>query len=217
MNINITFLDNKLKISNEYVQCLEVENKNYFYRIVSLLNNYYENNPEEIIFSKEKIEFKMIIDYFNIDLNDKKTINSISKHIKETIDEPNYDKIIKCYQKMQLLFKSLLNDIDLPLTIDSDITVDNIIKIMNVKIIQEENILKNLLTLIEIMKELNNYNLLILVNLKQYLSREELNEFYKYSMYNKVYLLLIDNASYGIAQKYEKKLIIDDNLEEFIV
>ena len=88
---------------------------------------------------------------------------------------------------------------------------------MNIKINKEDSILKNLFILIDVINELKNYNLLILVNLKQYLTKEELNEVYKYAIYNNVTLLLIDNTSYGIPQKYEKKLIIDDNLEEFIV
>ena len=115
------------------------------------------------------------------------------------------------------LFSSSLDYIDLPIYIEEDINIDNIIKLMNIKIKKEENILKNLFIFVDIIKELQNYNLLVLVNLKQYLTKEELNEFYKYAIYNKVALLLIDNISYGIAQKYEKKLIIDDNLEEYIV
>ena len=88
---------------------------------------------------------------------------------------------------------------------------------MNIKITEEGNLLKKLYTLIDLITELQNYELLIFVNLKQFLSKEELNEYYKYAIYNHVSLLLIDNISYGIAQNYEKKLIIDDNLEEFIV
>ena len=152
-----------------------------------------------------------------MNLNDKKTLNDVIKCVKENIDETNYDKLLKNYQHLYNLFSSSLDNIDLPIYIEEDVNIDNIIKLMNIKIKKEDNILKNLFIFIEIVKELQNYNLLVLVNLKQYLTKEELNEFYKYAIYNKVALLLIDNISYGIAQKYEKKLIIDDNLEEYIV
>ena len=152
-----------------------------------------------------------------MNLNDKKTLNDVIKCVKENIDETNYDKLLKNYQHLYNLFSSSLDNIDLPIYIEEDVNIDNIIKLMNIKIKKEDNILKNLFIFIEIIKELQNYNLLVLVNLKQYLTKEELNEFYKYAIYNKVALLLIDNISYGIAQKYEKKLIIDDNLEEYIV
>lgn len=218
MKFKISFIENIIEVNTEYVRCIEIENKNYFYRVVSLLNNF--DNGEELqdkIDFIDKINFKLITDYFNMNLNDKKTLNDVIKCVKENIDETNYDKLLKNYQHLYNLFSSSLDNIDLPIYIEEDVNVDNIIKLMNIKIKKEDNILKNLFIFIEIIKELQNYNLLVLVNLKQYLTKEELNEFYKYAIYNKVALLLIDNISYGIAQKYEKKLIIDDNLEEYIV
>ncbi len=218
MKFKISFIENIIEVNTEYVRCIEIENKNYFYRVVSLLNNF--DNGEELqdkIDFIDKINFKLITDYFNMNLNDKKTLNDVIKCVKENIDETNYDKLLKNYQHLYNLFSSSLDNIDLPIYIEEDVNIDNIIKLMNIKIKKEDNILKNLFIFIEIIKELQNYNLLVLVNLKQYLTKEELNEFYKYAIYNKVALLLIDNISYGIAQKYEKKLIIDDNLEEYIV
>ena len=218
MKFKISFIENIIEVNTEYIRCIEIENKNYFYRVVSLLNNF--DNGEELqdeIDFVDKIDFKLIIDYFNINLNDKKMLNAVIKYVKENIDETNYDKLLKNYQRLCNLFSSSLDYIDLPIYIEEDINIDNIIKLMNIKIKKEENILKNLFIFVDIIKELQNYNLLVLVNLKQYLTKEELNEFYKYAIYNKVALLLIDNISYGIAQKYEKKLIIDDNLEEYIV
>ena len=218
MKFKISFIENIIEVNTEYVRCIEIENKNYFYRVVSLLNNF--DNGEELqdkIDFIDKINFKLITDYFNMNLNDKKTLNDVIKCVKENIDETNYDKLLKNYQHLYNLFSSSLDNIDLPIYIEEDVNIDNIIELMNIKIKKEDNILKNLFIFIEIIKELQNYNLLVLVNLKQYLTKEELNEFYKYAIYNKVALLLIDNISYGIAQKYEKKLIIDDNLEEYIV
>ena len=207
MKFKISFIENIIEVNTEYVRCIEIENKNYFYRVVSLLNNF--DNGEELqdkIDFIDKINFKLITDYFNMNLNDKKTLNDVIKCVKENIDETNYDKLLKNYQHLYNLFSSSLDNIDLPIYIEEDVNIDNIIKLMNIKIKKEDNILKNLFIFIEIIKELQNYNLLVLVNLKQYLTKEELNEFYKYAIYNKVALLLIDNISYGIAQKYEKNL-----------
>lgn len=218
MKFKIAFIENIIEVNTEYIRCIEIENKNYFYRVVSLLNNF--DNGEELqdaIDFVDKIDFKLIIDYFNINLNNKKMLNDVIKCVRENIDETSYDKLLKGYQRLYNLFSSSLDNVDLPIYIEEDINIDNIIKLMNIKIKKEDSILKNLFIFIEIIKELQNYNLLVLVNLKQYLTKEELNEFYKYAIYNKVALLLIDNLSYGIAQKYEKKLIIDDNLEEYIV
>ena len=218
MTFKISFIENTIEVSNDYVRCIEIENKSYFYRVVKLLNDYFNNQDvEEELMITEKTNFKIVTDYFNIELSDKKTINLILKNIKEHLDEVTYDKLLKSYQKLNQTFQLALNNIDLPVTTEKDINIDNLIKLMNIKVIKEDNLLKNLYTLIDLITELQNYNLLILINLKQYLSKEELDEYYKYAIYNNVALLLIDNKSYGIAQNYEKKLIIDDNLEEFVI
>ena len=47
--------------------------------------------------------------------------------------------------------------------------------------------------------------------------KNELIELYKYAIYNNVNIFLVDSQSYGVTLKYEKKLIIDDNLDEFVL
>ena len=71
--------------------------------------------------------------------------------------------------------------------------------------------------MIDINSIFNINELLVFINLKQYLTNEELKEFYKYSLYNNVKIILIDSQSYGTANEYEKKLIIDNNLDEFLL
>ena len=92
-----------------------------------------------------------------------------------------------------------------------------ITKMLKVKVNEKEDIMDNLLLLIDIEKELKLNKLLIFINLKQYLNKEELIEFYKYAIYNKLNIILIDSQSYGVTSKYEKKLIIDTNLDELML
>ena len=58
---------------------------------------------------------------------------------------------------------------------------------------------------------------IVFVNLKQYLDDNELKELYKYSIYNNVNIILIDSQCYGCSHDFEKKLIVDNNLVEFVV
>ncbi len=218
MKFRVSFIETCIETSDEYIRCMEIENKNYFYRLVYLLNNYYENkDSNDELTLIDKFDYKLVTDYFNININDKKMLNAVFKFVKENVDEASYDKLLKAYQKIHTLFKTAIYDIDIPITTEEEINMDNIIKLMGIKVKEEEGILKNLLILIELIRELKNYDMLILINLKQYLTNEELQELYKYAIYNKVTILLIDNSCYGIAKKYEKKLIIDDNLEEFVI
>ena len=103
------------------------------------------------------------------------------------------------------------------LSLNSDFDLDIVIKLLNISINKKDNILDNLLLLIDIEKELCLNKLLIFVNLKQYLSKSELVELYKYLLYNNIDVLLIDSQAYGVNNEYEKKLIIDEELEEYLI
>ena len=71
--------------------------------------------------------------------------------------------------------------------------------------------------MIDIENILGTKDILIFVNLKQYLTKNELEELYKYTIYNEVSILLIDSQCYGGTLNNEKKLIIDENLDEFMI
>ena len=139
MTFKISFIENTIETSNEYVRCLEIENKNYFYRVVKLLNDYFNNQDiEEELIITEKLNFKIVTDYFNIDLNDKKTINLITKYIKEHIDETNYENLLKNYQKLNKIFQlAVMESINLPIVTEKNVNLDSIIKVMNIKITEE--------------------------------------------------------------------------------
>lgn len=81
----------------------------------------------------------------------------------------------------------------------------------------KRELLEDLLTFLDIEKELFHHTIIFFVNLKTYLTKEELIEIYKYAIYNKIKIILIDSKSYGVTIEYERKLIIDENLDEFML
>ena len=225
MKIKINYLDHEIEFSKESVSVLEIENKKYFYRIVLGLYNIFQKNiSDEIIFLDEQNhelnysnKLKIFIDYFDFQLGSKKVINEISRYIESELNEDHRDQLIKQYTKIANIYKKILNEIDLPLSINPDIDIENLTKLMKLNIVMKNDLLDNLLLLIDLEKVLKINNLLVFVNLKQYLTREELLEFYKYSIYNQVDVLLIDSQSYGTKLDFEKKLIIDSDLDEFML
>lgn len=56
-----------------------------------------------------------------------------------------------------------------------------------------------------------------MINLKQYLNKNELIELYKYSIYNEINIVLVDCETYGITTNNGKKLVIDENLDEYVL
>lgn len=223
MKLCIKYIDNNLVFNNEYINCLEVENKNYFYKIVKELNNIANGEMEDniIFIDNESNEINIInkiniiIDYFNIDFNSKKILSLINKKINSNISVTDKDNLSKLYNKIKKIYIPILNDMDLNIDINNDFDLDLIVKLLNVSIKNKDNILDNLFLLIDIEHELNMNKLLVFVNLKQYLNEQELIELYKYLLYNNIAVLLIDSQAYGISNEYEKKIIIDNDLEEY--
>lgn len=226
MRLNVNYIDNSINITDEYINVIEIENRGYFYRLVNELNQlsvgeitnniaFYniENNEELNMINK----IELYIDYFNIDINTKKNINYLYKNIKNNIPIEIRENIIKYYSKIkQEIFKSFQN-YDFEISLNDEFDIEDILKILKISINKKEKLLENLILLIDINKLFNLNQILIFINLKQYLSNNELIELYKYSIYNNINILLIDSQCYGGKLEYEKKLIIDSNLDEFLI
>ena len=223
MKLSIKYIDNNIDFDNSYINCLEIENKNYFYKIVNDINSISNGNIlEDVIFSDDEYKelnlsnkINMVFDYFNFDFNSKKIISIINKKINDNISVEDKENLSKLYNKIRKIYLPILNDMDLNIDINNDFDLDSIIKLLNVSIKPKDNLLDNLFLLVYIEKELSINKIIVFINLKQYLNNNELNELYKYLLYNNVVVLLIDSQSYGVCNEYEKKLIIDDELEEY--
>lgn len=223
MNLNINFLENNIIISNEHISVLEIENKKTFYRIVNLLNKFSLGETiEEIDFyveneEKNNIKINLFLDYFNWNLDSKKTNNELQKNIIDKLDDEYILELTKIYKKLYNTLNKMLLEVELPLEITQDFDINIFIKNMKVTLQQKNELLDNLLLIIDITNILKLNDLLIFVNLKQYLSTTELIELYKYSIYNNIKILLIDSQTYGPTLEFEKKLIVDENLDEFVL
>lgn len=223
MKLIIKYIDNNIDFDNSYINCLEIENKNYFYKIVNDINSISNGNIlEDVIFSDDEYKelnlsnkINMVFDYFNFDFNSKKIISIINKKINDNISVEDKENLSKLYNKIRKIYLPILNDMDLNIDINNDFDLDSVIKLLNVSIKPKDNLLDNLFLLVDIEKELSFNKIIVFVNLKQYLNNNELIELYKYLLYNNVVVLLIDSQSYGVCNEYEKKLIIDDELEEY--
>ncbi len=224
MILRTDYIENEIKIGTEDIAVIEIENKKYFYRLVSDLYSisrgekidsikFYDDSINEI--SNQSIQ--IINDYFNLDLEGKKVSSELQKNIISSIDEKAMQDLVSSYKKIYNSFNKVLHNIDLPLVMLQDFSPEVFIKALKVSIEKRDELLENLLLLIDINKILNLQQIIFFINLKQYLSLEELKELYKYAIYNCVPIVLIDSQTYGTTADYEKKLIIDENLDEFVL
>ncbi len=224
MILRIEYIENELEIIQDRVLALEIENKKYFYRTVFGLYSlsrgetveefqFYESSMKEI----NNPNILVINDFFNIDLDSKKISTELQKSVISEIDEKMMQELVRDYKKIYNSFNKILHTIDLPLTMLQDFNLEMFIKTLKISVKRKDELLDNLLLLIDIEKILNIHQAIFFINLKQYLSNSELVELYKYSIYSSVPIILVDSQSYGVTLEYEKKIIIDDNLDEFVL
>ncbi len=225
MKINIDYIENEIILLDNKIFTLEIENKSYFYRLINDFNlvsknvlsdniKFFDDKNSEINLSN-KID--VVVDYFNIDFNSKKITNSLYKLISTNIGDDDKSKLENYYAKIKNVLSKSFLDYNLPLIINDEFNIEIVLKLLKVNIESKNNLLDNLFLLIDINNIFHINELIIFVNLKQYLSKDELLELYKYCLYNNVRILLIDSQCYGVTNKFEKKLIIDGNLDEFLL
>lgn len=225
MKLNVSYFDNEIEFDNDFITVIEIENKKYFYR---LINDFYEIENNEFsdnlnFFDNEDSEksvngkLKVYLNYFDLGFDSKKNQSDITKYISNVIEDDDKILLQNQYKKIIKIYKKIINDIELPLYIDEEISLDSLSKLLKVGINKKEELLDNLFLIIDIEKIFKTDNIFVFVNLKQYLSRNELLELYKYSIYNQVQIMLVDSQCYGGTLEYERKLIIDDNLDEFVI
>lgn len=225
MNLKINYFDNQIRLNKENIQVIEIENKKTFYRLVndlySIKNNeklneiyFFDDNNQEINMY-DKVE--LYINFFDLELNSKKNLNMLNKNIVNNINDQEKNEILNNFKKLYKSFNKILFNVDIPIILNNDITIEDIVKFFKISINKHNDLLDNLLLLIDLEKTLKINEILFFINLKQYLNKEELIELYKYSIYNEITIVLIDSQSYGIKLEYENKLIIDENLDEFVL
>lgn len=225
MKINIDYIDNSIILENGKIMVLEIENKQLLFRLIKnftdidngeILNEikvFDENNKEINISSK----ILVLSDFFNFNLDTKKYLNQINKLIIDNIKDSEDNILLSLYQKLLNKYNNVIKEIDLPIVINNEVNIESLVKLIKLKLNLSDNLLDNLLSLIDLEKIAKTNEFLVLVNLKLYLTEKELEELYKYAIYNEVKLVLIDSKAYGCTTNFENKLIIDNNLVEFML
>ena len=174
-----------------------------------------DNNENELNMGKEMY---MIFDLFNIDYNSKKIISKIYEIISENIKKNQDHEIENETIKLRNYIIQEINELPFEFVMKKELEISEILKLYNLKIdpINYTSILERAELLIDIISTLQIAKILVLPNLKTYLSEDELVALYKYSLYNNVKLLLIER--YNTKKlKYEKTMLIDESFDEEIL
>lgn len=226
MKLKINGFENEIVFKDNTVNVLDIENASCFAHIIEILNsklNGMESN-EIFLLDEQDQELNMseemyiIFDLFNIDYNAKKVLNKIYSIITKNIENNQNFEISRLTVKLRNYIIQEINELPFEFTMKDELEITEILKLYNLKIDSENytNILERVEILIDIISTLKIAKILVIPNLKTYLSEEDLVEVYKYSLYNNIDLLIIERDIKTIL-KYEECLVIDSEFNEEVL
>ena len=224
MIMSIFGLNNKISLEEGNINVLEIYNKKLFYNLITILNesdNDMEDNQIVLMQNDERISIGknvfVLTDVFNIDFNSKKILNKLYSTLIENIKNRQDDELENITLKLRNYLIEEINELPFEFSIKSELELNDLLKAFELKIdtIYYTTIVEKIEFIIDIISTLKIATILVIPNLKIYLDENELIEIYKYSIYNNVQLLIIENSNSEELLKYEIKNIIDEEFDEF--
>lgn len=226
MKLKINGLENELQFEEDKCNVLICEDKKLFRHIIETLNdkiNGLESNEifllsdanEEIKMEKEAF---MVIDIFNIDYNSKKILNKIYDVISDRIEMTKEIEMNDIIIRLRNYLIQEINEIPFEMTMKDELNIKEILKTFELRIDKESytSVVEKIELLIDIISTLDIASVLIIPNMKSFLIEEEIVEIYKYSLYNNVSLVCIENIFLSKLE-YENILLIDNNFDEILI
>lgn len=210
-NLEIGLEENKVTV-------LTVENADVYTKIVGDIWNQTNGNEGAFILSEcEKIkniskEMDCIINPFSLDCNNKKIVTRLYQELKIQADNVLQEETSQLNANIIEFLDRLLLTVPYNTTYEFDMDMANLLKIYSVGIeAKGEKLIDIIVEYLKVMSQLCNIQIFVFVDLKHYLSTEELRQLYQELFYIKIYLIVIEPSQTERLEN-EKSWIIDKDL-----
>ncbi len=138
---------------------------------------------------------EIVMDPFAIDVNNKKLQNALLEKLETEIS--GTENLLEWNNLCGKIIQTLdifLSQIDYQVSYSCDLLIKDFLKLMKVRF-QEDNVdfFDKLLDFLSLERDVLNIKVFIMINLKSFLSLEQLNYLYQQSCYKKFQLLLLES------------------------
>lgn len=219
MKLLLYNLDNNCEVSfDDDIIVLEIENRPYFLKTIKSLKKVCDETSEMAVLSGGKLldytkECDVVVDYTNIDNSTRSIISRLyNKMIEEISGELDLSNQMHNILTSIIMHLDNLIPADLNVEFSEDKTLKDILCFSGLSLKNEESTFVRLLDRISIISELNLYKLMVLVNPKSYFTDSEMIELYRYALYKKVRLFIVENNHKDIKLDYERKIYVDEDM-----
>lgn len=140
---------------------------------------------------EKKVE--LILEPLTLTLNNKKVKTKLYQDIKTIAQDYCFSQGLEVHSQICNYLENMLDKLPYPVKYDEDWDVSEILKAYNVELVEEyDNIFEKLYNYIKLVNTVCGTDIFIMVNIKQYLTDEQITELYQMAAYGKIQLVLIE-------------------------
>lgn len=207
-----------ISLEENTIQVLTIENQKAYRKMVGDLWAESEGREGNWILSDNNKPVQLaksmavVFNPYIIDANDKKVISKLYSELSELASEKYTMEVETINSRIIGLFSEVTQDVPYFIDYKTDIDLQALFKMYNIKIDVEYNsLLEKITDYIRAYHNICSVTVFAFVNLKDYLSCDELKLLYEFVLYEKVHLMLIEGHQSTDVDP-EKHLIIDKDL-----
>jgi len=229
MKLRIFPFEHEIIFDEDHIQVLEIEDRRLFSRVcqsVNLMVAKEDGLEKMFLFEGEKIlpftgNVYFVSDLFSTTISERSMERPLFKEIEESLvlDYEVREKLILALNQCAGMVGNVLNEFDFDVSYDREVELPKFYKAMNIKVAFDilQSPAERIYQLIDVLSSFKKARVMAFANLKAYLEEEEIEKIYQYSLYKKIYLLLIESRPAEKQLMYEKKWLIDQDFDEQVL
>ncbi|MGN0350991.1 MAG: type II-A CRISPR-associated protein Csn2 [Roseburia sp.] len=136
---------------------------------------------------------EIIVDPWAIDFNSKKIKSKLLQVAKEESDEYCYEQFLEAKGVLCQYAENVMDKINYPVSYNMDMDSMALFKFLDIKIeIQSEKLIDTLIEYVKLLHDLCKIEVIVLVNIKTYLTEEEITYLYQEALYRECKLFCVN-------------------------
>lgn len=223
MKLKIFNFNTLLDLAKNRIHIVEIEEVRLFRKMIETLQFQLDNEYVEeriYIFDDNYNE----INYRNIDLvsdytdlfSNIKVPNELVKIFEKHLTEEQEELIYNLNVSLNEFAFKMLYDLDIDIDYKESYQIKDLLAVLKPSITNNGSILENLFTLIDFYTLIDSKSYIFFINLKMYLSEEELVEIYRYILAKEIKVILLEGRASNKILNFEQKLNIDSTFDDHL-
>lgn len=211
-------LDIVLELMENQVWVMTVEHIPSFSKMVeSIWRQTQGESGSFLLVEKEKElrldkEAECIVNPFAIDFSEKKIVTELTKELTAIGEEKYPEEYASVRAEAIGFLDRLVSEVPYPLDFEYNQDLGAFLKGYGIKVVSEaDNLVNRIIEYIRVKNQLCHTHIFVLVNIKQYLRQEEIEELYLFAGYQKVYLVLLESMK-CLHFPEERCIVIDKDM-----